>query len=94
MDGKSADPLAGVLEHLETKGGGFLPLPLALGALPGHPPNINPFEPNGPSLDSFGLNGSYSNKNHATQAKVNFGPTGILARLLPKTVPKWISKDI
>ncbi len=59
---------SGVLEHLEAKGGGFLPLPpSALGALPGHPPNINPFEPNGPSLDPFELSGSYNNINCAAQ---------------------------
>ena len=49
---------SGVLDHLET-GGGFLPpTPLHSGRFVGHPPKINPFEPNGPSLDPFGLNGS------------------------------------
>jgi hypothetical protein len=48
---------SGVLEH--SRGGRFPPpYPLLSGRFVGHPPKINPFEPNGPSLDPFGQNGS------------------------------------
>ena len=46
------------------------------------PQNMNPFEPNGPSPDPFGLNGSYSNK--------------ILPRKVPQTFPSFFvpRKDV
>ena len=48
---------SGVLEHVN--GGRFPPpTPLHSGRFVGHPPKIDPFEPNGPSLDPFGLNRS------------------------------------
>ena len=55
---QSADPLVGRARTCRC-GEVFAPLPpSALGALPAHPQNITPFEPNGPSLDPFGQNGS------------------------------------
>jgi hypothetical protein len=45
---------SGVLDNVKAKG----PYPLHSGRFVGHPQKINTFEPNGPSLDPFGLNGS------------------------------------
>ena len=54
---KDPPPLgSGVLDHLN---GRTFPAPFALGALLGHSPDINPFEPNSPNLDPFELNDSF-----------------------------------
>ena len=64
---------SGVLEHVETEGGFLPPTPLRPGRLARALPNINPFEQNGPCLDPFESNGSYTHKNHAALGKVSFG---------------------
>ena len=45
---------SGVLDNLEARGGFLPPTPLRSGRLARALPNINTFDPNGPSLDPFG----------------------------------------